>query len=284
MTSSAHTDAGIDHAGRLTIIAAQPPVTCDPAVHGAAIRDLIRHAHAQDTRLMNFPEGAPSGHDGQGRQRYAGWDVDMATVRHELDVIRPLAADLGLWVILHSNHRLSSGHRPHNSPTPYPTEATSSTTTTSATSPTARSPTTTLPAPPPPLSTLAATGLGLHSASKSTFRRCSSTTSSSTWSRAGTPQRRTSGSASPSRPNAAPPCPPKSSTPHGVWLSHCAADGGIDFTCVTLDRRAPELGVALHAAQPWRATARDEAIYQRRYESFGPFRSRGRVRDFPVRG
>ncbi|RKF23620.1 hypothetical protein [Micromonospora globbae] len=52
--------------------------------------------------------------------------------------------------------------------------------------------------------------------------------------------------------------------PHGAWLTRCSTAGSTDLTCVTLDRNAPDLRIALYAARPWRATARDGAIYQRR--------------------
>lgn len=52
--------------------------------------------------------------------------------------------------------------------------------------------------------------------------------------------------------------------PHGAWLARCATDGSTDIAWVTLDRDAPPLRIALHAARPWRTTARDGAIYQRR--------------------
>ncbi|PZG07717.1 hypothetical protein C1I95_30715 [Micromonospora craterilacus] len=52
--------------------------------------------------------------------------------------------------------------------------------------------------------------------------------------------------------------------PHGVWFTRCATDGSNGLTCVTLDRHAPDLRLALHVARPWRATARGGAIYRQR--------------------
>ncbi|MFV2104683.1 hypothetical protein [Micromonospora sp. LOL_024] len=52
--------------------------------------------------------------------------------------------------------------------------------------------------------------------------------------------------------------------PDGAWLTRCATDGSTDLACVTLNRNAPELRIALHAARPWRATARDGSLYQQR--------------------
>ncbi|MFV2104684.1 carbon-nitrogen hydrolase family protein [Micromonospora sp. LOL_024] len=99
----------------MTIAAAQPPVTCDPAVNGAEIRALMRRAHDHGARLVHFPEGALSGYAGQDKQYYTGWDIDWVPVRRELAAIRSLAAQLGLWVVLGSNHHLTGENRPHNS-------------------------------------------------------------------------------------------------------------------------------------------------------------------------
>nr|WP_240033288.1 nitrilase-related carbon-nitrogen hydrolase [Micromonospora globbae] len=95
--------------------AAQPPVTCDAALNGAAVRALMRRAHQHGAQLVQFPEGALSGYAGQAKDHFAGWNIDRTSLRQELDHTAALAGELGLWVILGTNHRLGGGHRPHNS-------------------------------------------------------------------------------------------------------------------------------------------------------------------------
>ncbi|KAA2247672.1 carbon-nitrogen hydrolase family protein [Solihabitans fulvus] len=96
---------------------AQSEVTCDPAANGDAVRKLMVAAREQGARMAQFPEGAISGYpSGQAAKReLAGWRVDWAAVRAELERTAELAADLSLWVVLGGNHRLTEPHRPRNS-------------------------------------------------------------------------------------------------------------------------------------------------------------------------
>jgi len=281
VTSSAQAGSGTGRAETLTVAVAQPPVTCDPAANGAAVRDLMRRAHGHGARLVHFPEGALSGYAGQDKQHFAGWNIDWAPVHRELDAIRALAAELSLWVILGCNHRLSDGHRPHNSlyvisdrgdiVDRYDKRYLSHTEITDFYTPGDR----------PTIIDIGGYRFGLALCIEINFpevfldylHRDVECVLFSTFSHdpifdviarghAATTNQWISVSV-PAQCSIA--MPAGSIGPHGVWLTRCATDGRTDLACFALDRHAPQLRVALHAARPWRATARDGTIYQRRH-------------------
>ncbi|MBD9623185.1 MULTISPECIES: carbon-nitrogen hydrolase family protein [Ensifer] len=90
---------------------------------GEGIRHLMREAHRAGARVLHFPEGATCFPNkrimstigpreiGPSDWRRFEWTV----LRKELDAIRTLARDLGLWTVLGSVHKLTEPHRPHNS-------------------------------------------------------------------------------------------------------------------------------------------------------------------------
>lgn len=75
----------------------------------------MRHAADQGARLVHFGEGALTGYVGPAKQYYSGWRIDWAPVTDELHATMALAGELGVWVVVGGNHRLSGDHRPHNS-------------------------------------------------------------------------------------------------------------------------------------------------------------------------
>ena len=97
------------------IAAAQSAVSIDPAENGTEIRALMRMAAAAGARLVHFPEGAVSGYAGQDKPHFRGWQIDWQPVGQQLTSIAELAAELGLWVVVGGNHRLTPPNRPHNS-------------------------------------------------------------------------------------------------------------------------------------------------------------------------
>lgn len=101
--------------GKIRIAVAQTEVTTDPGANGAAIRGAMRQAADRGARLVHFSEGALSGYVGPAKEYYAGWRIDWAPVTEELRATMALAAELGVWAVVGGNHRLSGGHRPHNS-------------------------------------------------------------------------------------------------------------------------------------------------------------------------
>ena len=80
--------------------------------HGETIR-LMRKAHAAGADIAHFSECALSGYAGVDipDAESIHWDQLTAATRD----IQGLAKELKLWVLLGSSHRLSGGHRPHNS-------------------------------------------------------------------------------------------------------------------------------------------------------------------------
>lgn len=101
---------------RLRVAIAQTQVGFDPRENGAAIRAQMREAAGAGARLIQFTEGAMSGYpSGVGKQALAGWRVDWAVLRDELETTAALAAELRLWTVVGSNHPLTPPHRPHNS-------------------------------------------------------------------------------------------------------------------------------------------------------------------------
>ncbi|WP_091636430.1 carbon-nitrogen hydrolase family protein [Micromonospora peucetia] len=264
----------------MTIATAQPPVTCDPAANGTAIRTLMRQAHERGAALVHFPEGALSGYAGQAKQHFSAWNVDWTLVRQELDATRVLAAKLGLWVIVGSNHRLSDGHRPHNSlyvishrgdiVDRYDKRYLSHTEITDFYTP-GFTPTTL---------DIGGYRFGLSLCIEINFpevfldylHRGVDCVLFSTFSHDPIFDVIARGHAATTNQWISVSVPAQCSTampagiigPHGAWLTQCTSDGNTDLTFATLDRNAPELRIALHAARPWRATARDGSIYQQR--------------------
>ncbi|MFF0265807.1 carbon-nitrogen hydrolase family protein [Kribbella sp. NPDC004536] len=97
----------------LRIAVAQTTATADVRHNGRTVRRLMREAAAQETRLLQFPEGFLSGY---AKEQVNDWDdVDWPAVRDELQQIAALAAQLGIWAVLGSAHPLTAPHRPHNS-------------------------------------------------------------------------------------------------------------------------------------------------------------------------
>ncbi|MER0241128.1 carbon-nitrogen hydrolase family protein [Streptomyces sp. HSW2009] len=97
----------------LRIAIAQMEISADARRNGLTVRRLMREAAAAGARLVQFPEGCLSG---CAKEQIADWgQVDWAAVDEEHHLIAALAAELRLWVVLGSTHRLTPPHRPHNS-------------------------------------------------------------------------------------------------------------------------------------------------------------------------
>lgn len=79
----------------------------------AAIKRLLRSAKRRGARLVHFSEACVSGYLGSDLDSVD--DLDWQAVHDAMESILRLAAELELWVVIGSNHRLSSGYRPHNS-------------------------------------------------------------------------------------------------------------------------------------------------------------------------
>ncbi len=91
----------------------QPTASADVRRNGQAVRQMMREAAGAWARLVHFPEGFLSGY---AKEQIADWaDVDWAAAREEITQIAGLAAELGVWVVLGSAHPLTPPHWPHNS-------------------------------------------------------------------------------------------------------------------------------------------------------------------------
>jgi len=77
------------------------------------IKRHVRAAKRRGADVAHFPEGALSGYAGTDFTSFAGFDWD-ALLRATAEVLR-CAREAGIWVVLGSAHRLSDGHKPHNS-------------------------------------------------------------------------------------------------------------------------------------------------------------------------
>ena len=73
----------------------------------------MRTAAKRGADVVHFPEGALSGYAGTDFASFDGFDWDG--LGRATGSVLDLAAELGVWVVLGSAHRLSGGHKPHNS-------------------------------------------------------------------------------------------------------------------------------------------------------------------------
>ncbi len=97
----------------VTLATAQSYISADVRENGREIRRLIELAKHEGADIVHFPEGAMSGYI---RRQILDWnDVDWSILHEELNETARLAGELGIWVVLGSNHQLNSPNRPHNS-------------------------------------------------------------------------------------------------------------------------------------------------------------------------
>jgi len=105
--------ASLPSQGKLQVATCQFPVCGDIHANADCIRRQMREARRQGADLVHFPECALSGYAGEDLQSAA--DLDWELLHKETDSILALAKELGVWVVLGSNHRLSGDHKPHDS-------------------------------------------------------------------------------------------------------------------------------------------------------------------------
>jgi predicted amidohydrolase len=97
----------------ITIATAQSHIFADVQENGQELRRLMREAHEGGAAIIHFPEGALSGYT---KSQIKNWDyVDWEALLREQRRIADFARQLGLWVVVGCNHRLTPPHRPHNS-------------------------------------------------------------------------------------------------------------------------------------------------------------------------
>jgi len=98
--------------GTLTIGTCQFAVSGSILRNGKTIRRQMTQAAEQGAELVHFPETAVSGYAGVDMPNYVDYDWDL--LKRETESIMALAAQLGVWVVLGSSHRLETVTKPHN--------------------------------------------------------------------------------------------------------------------------------------------------------------------------
>jgi predicted amidohydrolase len=97
----------------ITIATAQSYISADVRENGQEIRRLMQQARAEGASIVHFPEGALSGYT---KSQIKNWDqVDWDALLCEKRLVADSARQLGLWVVVGCNHCLTPQHRPHNS-------------------------------------------------------------------------------------------------------------------------------------------------------------------------
>jgi len=98
---------------KLRIATCQFPVSDDIARNTRYVMRQMRQARKNGADVAHFCECALSGYAGTDFEDFDGFDWGLleASTRRILD----LARELRLWIVLGSSHRLTRGHKPHNS-------------------------------------------------------------------------------------------------------------------------------------------------------------------------
>lgn len=97
---------------RVKVATCQFPVSSDLGENRRWISQQARTARDAGAHVAHFPEGALSGYAGVDFASFDGFDwgrLESATRK-----VLTLAAELGIWLVVGSSHRLSSDLRPHN--------------------------------------------------------------------------------------------------------------------------------------------------------------------------
>ena len=98
--------------GQIKIATCQFPVSESAAQNSKYIQKFLRKAKKLDSDIVHFSECALSGYAGVDFESFE--DYDWPLLVEETQKIMALAAELQLWVILGSSHRLTEPNKPHN--------------------------------------------------------------------------------------------------------------------------------------------------------------------------
>jgi deaminated glutathione amidase len=99
--------------GILKIATCQFAVSGDIAQNSKYIQKLLRKAKKLDADIVHFPECALSGYAGADLENAD--EIDWPTLLDETKKIISLTAELKLWTVLGSTHKLTPPNKPHNS-------------------------------------------------------------------------------------------------------------------------------------------------------------------------
>ena len=98
---------------KITIATCQFPITSEIRRNLGYVKRQMKAARAKGADLAHFSECCLGGYAGVDLPSLEGYDWDL--LQRSVQEVTELARELGLWLILGSNHRLSGDHRPHNS-------------------------------------------------------------------------------------------------------------------------------------------------------------------------
>ena len=97
----------------LCIATSQFPTSADPMANAEHMVRQIEEAAERGADLVHFPEASLSGYAGNDIESYEGYD--WITLQHATGKLVDSAKQAGIWAVFGSAHRLSEGHKPHNS-------------------------------------------------------------------------------------------------------------------------------------------------------------------------
>jgi predicted amidohydrolase len=97
----------------LKVATSQFAVSSSIKRNSRTICELLRKANKSKADIVHFSECALSGYVGTDFPNFDGYDWGL--LREETEKIMALTANLGLWIVLGSTHRLTEPNKPHNS-------------------------------------------------------------------------------------------------------------------------------------------------------------------------
>jgi predicted amidohydrolase len=99
--------------GVINVATCQFPVSADIRANLGYVKRQMRLAQRRGAHVAHFPEAALSGWAGTNFEDFS--DFDWNALRQATSEVIEYARRAQIWVVLGSAHRLSNGHKPHNS-------------------------------------------------------------------------------------------------------------------------------------------------------------------------
>ena len=97
----------------LIVATCQLPVDVDIRQNLARIRSQMEQAHRLGAHVAHFSECGLSGYAGLEFESFDGFDWSL--LEASTGAVMELARELRMWVVMGPSHRLSRGHKPHDS-------------------------------------------------------------------------------------------------------------------------------------------------------------------------
>jgi len=98
---------------KITVATSQFPTSADILTNARYIKRQMSWASKLGADVVHFPECSLCGYAGSDLENYD--NLDWSLLKESTLQIMDLARELKIWVILGSVHRLSDGHKPHDS-------------------------------------------------------------------------------------------------------------------------------------------------------------------------